>query len=242
MQKKSTIDEKEIKHFALDSDKWWDEDGAFAPLHKLNPARISYIKSIICKKFGLDTQSFDALRNINIIDVGCGGGLVCEPLSRMGAIVTGIDADSNAIKVAKQHGKMLDINYLNSSIEEVKGQYDVVLALEIIEHVADIDLFIKECSRLCNDNGIIIFSTMNRTLKSLGLGIIAAEYIMRWVPKGTHDWKKFVKPSELAKYVRKYGMDVSDICGLVYNPFEDDFRLDKVDIDVNYFMTVSKNL
>ena len=191
----STVNKEEIDHFAKDSARWWDENGPFRPLHRLNPARLSYIREQICEHFGLDTENMKPFEGLSILDVGCGGGIVCEPMARMGGKVTGIDADAEAVKVATEHAKQmgLDITYRASSTDEqtkLIKQYDVVLALEIVEHVDNVGDFIAQCVDLCKTGGILIFSTLNRTAKSYALGIIAAEHILHWVPKGTHQWER----------------------------------------------------
>ena len=244
----TTVNRQDIEHFSADSDKWWDETGPFAPLHRLNPARMGYLKSTITSHFDLDPGNTPPLKDISIIDVGCGGGLVCEPLARLGANITGLDADENAVNVAKNHaGQMgLDISYLAASTtshletDKNRGAYDVVLALEIIEHVDNRQQFVREVFELCKPGGLVIFSTLNRTAKSFALGIVAAEYILRWVPQGTHSWKKFVKPSELSSFIRKAGGTPIDIHGLIYDIKDREFRLDKKDLDVNYFLSARK--
>ncbi len=273
----SSLDKKEIENFAKDSTRWWDEGGPFAPLHCLNPARLSYIKAQICAHYGRDVNDFNALKGLKVLDVGCGGGLVCEPMARMGATVTGIDADNQAIAVAKAHAQESDlkISYKATTTDQLlkhviltepKGRvegshpikedpsttrlrrsaqddddgYDVVLALEIIEHVSDIQSFVNSCAALVKPGGLIIFSTLNRTAKSFALGIVAAEYILRCVPRGTHNWKKFVKPSELSRAARNAGLSPDNVSGLVYNPLKSEFSISKTDIDVNYFMNALK--
>lgn len=241
----NTVNQKEIENFTKDSAHWWDLDGPFKPLHKLNPARLSYFKQQICTHFNRDLSGFDSYKGLSVLDVGCGGGLVCEPLARLGADVTGIDADYNAINVAKQHSTEADlkINYQNQTTSDLVARnqkFDVVLALEIIEHVDNPEQFVAEISQLCKDGGLVIFSTLNRNPKSFALGIIAAEYLLGWVSKGTHNWKKFVKPSELSKMLRHNALKPLDICGLRYHPIKDKFSLDKKDIDVNYFITAEK--
>ena len=257
----SSLDKKEIENFAKDSAHWWDESGPFAPLHRLNPARLSYIKAQICAHFARDVNDFIALKGLKVLDVGCGGGLVCEPMARMGAAVTGIDADTQAIEVAKAHAQESDlkITYKATTTDQLlhslrkqgpsstraedsrfRGKdnlFDIVLALEIIEHVSDIQSFVNSCAALVKPGGIIIFSTLNRTAKSFALGIVAAEYILRWVPRGTHNWKKFVKPSELSRAARAANLTPQNISGLVYNPLNGEFSISKTDIDVNYFMS-----
>jgi 2-polyprenyl-6-hydroxyphenyl methylase/3-demethylubiquinone-9 3-methyltransferase len=234
----STVNKAEIDNFESIADQWWDVNGALKPLHKLNPTRISYIKRQICGHFERDYASFDTLDGLEILDIGCGGGLVCEPLSRLGGTITGIDAGEKAIKVAKAHAALndLEITYKCEPSDNHDGQYDVVLALEIIEHVDDVPSFIESVAKLIKPDGIVIFSTLNKTPKSFAMGIVAAEYILRWLPRGTHDWKKFIKPSALAKHLRNNQLKPSNITGLVYNPLTDQFSLSANDIDVNYFM------
>ncbi len=257
----SNVTKKEIEQFAKDSSHWWDPQGPFKPLHKLNPVRIEYIRNQILSHFlhrhcepqvkqstnNIDCRVADAPRNdilkdLSIIDVGCGGGLVCEPFARQGANVTGTDADENAIAVAKEHAQRnnLEITYQNMLVENITEKYDVVLALEIIEHVPNPEQFVKSCFDVCKPNGLVIFSTLNRTPKSYALGIVAAEYILNWVPKGTHHWKQFVKPSELAKHVRQQNGDIIDVSGLRYHPLSDRFSIDPRDVDVNYFLVAGK--
>jgi len=216
---------------------------AFAPLHRLNPVRLSYIKAQICAHYERDVNALDALKGLDILDVGCGGGLVCEPLARLGANATGADADAQAIEVAKKHAKEsgLKIKYENKPAEQIKKQFDVVLALEIIEHVSCPEDFVESVCALVKPGGLVIFSTLNRNPKSFLLGIIAAEYILKWVPKGTHSWKKFIKPSELSRYIRNAYLRPHDIKGLVFNPLKDEFSLSGNDLDVNYLLTAKKD-
>ena len=259
----SSVQKSEIGHFSKDAPHWWDENGPFAPLHRLNPARLSYIKAQICTHYGRDEKALKAFEGLSVLDIGCGGGLVCEPMARLGANVTGIDADAVAIEVAREHAAQsgLEIDYQSTSAEELlslhsprkrgpsedprfrgedSGVFDVVLALEIIEHVANPQEFVRTCARLVKPGGLVVFSTLNRTPKSFALGIIAAEYLLRWVPRGTHHWKQFIKPSELTKYARNSGLIVNNINGLIYNPLKGDFAISRTDIDVNYFLTAEK--
>jgi len=239
----NTVDAQEIQNFSKDSDKWWDVDGPFKPLHRLNPVRLQYFKQQICAHFDRDFDGFKSYDGLSILDIGCGGGLVCEPMSRLGATVTGIDADPKAIETAQNHASEseLEIEYLNQTTTELQGkQYDVVLALEIIEHVADIDQFVREVTNLCKPGGIIIFSTLNRTPKAYALGVIAAEYILRWVPQGTHRWQKFVKPSELARMIRQNNATPKEVTGMTFSPLKNKFTLSPHDTSVNYFMTALK--
>jgi len=264
-----TVDAKEIENFAKDSAQWWDEDGPFRPLHRLNPVRLTYIKDQICARYDRDTKSLKPFKGLSILDIGCGGGLVCEPMARLGATITGIDADANAIAVAKDHAAQggLDVIYKCASTDSLlsssagqrlssppragirmpaqgghdkEGMFDVVLALEIVEHVADVDGFVDDCVNLCKPDGLIIFSTLNRTPRSFLLGKIAAEYILGWVPQGTHDWKKFLKPSELAKSIRAAGGELNNLTGMVFDPIKGGFKLSDHDVSVNYFAAVSR--
>lgn len=234
----STIDSEEVAQFAAIADQWWDENGPFKPLHRLNPVRIAYLRDQIMARLGKVT-------GISIADIGCGGGLVTEPFARLGANVTGVDAAHENIKAAKNHAKEvgLSITYLATTAEKLaaEGQkFDVVFALEIVEHVSDVGLFIESVTKLVKPSGLLVLSTLNRTPKSFALGIVAAEYILRWMPRGTHDWKKFLKPSELAGHLDDNGFKPVDVTGLVYAPLSREFRLDKNDLDVNYFLTAFK--
>ncbi|PCI56845.1 MAG: bifunctional 3-demethylubiquinol 3-O-methyltransferase/2-polyprenyl-6-hydroxyphenol methylase [Alphaproteobacteria bacterium] len=234
VEKTTTIDPEEIIHFAKDSKKWWDEDGPFKPLHRLNPVRMDYIEQQIASHYDVD---FDKL---NILDIGCGGGLVSESLAQMGMQVTGIDADANAIEVANAHAKTseLDISYICGDAQDLDKQYDVVVALEIIEHVRNVEEFIEVCINRLKPNGLLIMSTLNRTPKSFALGIVAAEHILRWVPRGTHTWSKFVKPSEIARHARKHNLTPYDVTGLIFNPLKNAFHLSETDLDVNYLISL----
>lgn len=244
---KNTVNDSEINHFAKDSSHWWDENGPFKPLHRLNPARLSYIREQICSHFDLDTESLKPLSGLDVLDVGCGGGIVSEPMARMGGNVTGLDADENAINVARDHAAQsgLDIIYHAQSTsglpESSDKRYDVVLALEIVEHVDNVADFVDQCVNLCKDGGLVIFSTLNRTAKSYALGIVAAEQILHWVPKGTHDWKKFLRPHELATYIQATAARPQNMRGLIFNLLKNDFELSDTDYDVNYFMTAAKS-
>lgn len=238
----TTVDPSEISHFAKDSSHWWDERGAFAPLHRLNPVRMTYIRDRICAHFKRDTDTLKPLSCLKILDIGCGGGLASESLARMGAQVTGIDADDNAVAVAKEHAREtgLDIRYISGDAANLAEKFDAVLALEVIEHVSDPYLFMNICTERLDDRGIMIASTLNRTTKSYLMGIVAAEYILRWVPQGTHSWKKFMKPSELAILGRQSGLNIKDVRGLVFDPLKNGFALSATDFDVNYLASFTR--
>jgi len=244
VERDASIDAEEIKQFDDLGEQWWNESGPMAPLHKLNPVRMGYIRRVIRDHYDLP-DSIKCLQKLKIADIGCGGGLVAEPLCRMGATVTGVDAGKENIKVAAAHAKShgLDIEYLATSVEKLAAsgkKYDVVTALEIIEHVADVDVFMAALCKIVKPGGLLIMSTLNRTAKSYLLGIVAAEYILKWLPAGTHDWKKFLKPSELAAHIETHGLEVTDVRGLIYNPLSRDFSLSKSDIAVNYLLTAVK--
>lgn len=235
----SSVDPAEIARFAQDSRDWWDESGPFRPLHRLNPVRLRFIRDRLAPA----DSSLRPLAGMRILDIGCGGGLICEPLARLGAQVTGIDADAQAIETARAHAAEsgLTIDYRAASAEDLRGEkFDAVLALEIVEHVTDPDRFVHTAAGLCRPGGQIIMSTLNRTAKSFLLGIVAAEYILRWVPRGTHQWRKFVRPSALSRSLRAAGARVTHINGLVYNPVKDEFSLSPDDIDVNYLLCAEK--
>lgn len=244
---RSTVKEKEIKHFQSDSKNWWQETGPFAPLHQLNPVRLRFIRDAIAMNFSDASKTKDKpLKNISILDIGCGGGLTCEPLARLGASITGIDADAQAITVAKDHARSNDlpITYAAEPVEthlkRTRTRYDVVLALEIIEHVDHPDEFMAQIVAACKPGGLIVMSTLNKTIKSLVLGVWAAEYVLGWVAPGTHDWHAFVKPSTLNKMMAAHGCTAIDAGGIVVDPLTRGFKLSRTDLDVNYIMAFRK--
>ncbi len=243
-EERSTIDSADIARFETLKEQWWNETGPMRPLHKLNPARMQYIRESILRHFELKSIN-PPLRGLSIADIGCGGGIVAEPLARMGADVTGIDAGAENIRIASAHAEAqgINIDYRAMTVEalaKTKAQFDVVTALEIVEHVADVDLFIQACAKILRPGGLLILSTLNRTPQSYLLGIVAAEHILKWVPQGTHEWRQFLKPSELAAHVQNHGLSVDNVTGLVYNILQDDFALSETDMKVNYFMTAAK--
>jgi 2-polyprenyl-6-hydroxyphenyl methylase/3-demethylubiquinone-9 3-methyltransferase len=239
----TSVNKKEIDKFSKMADEWWDPKGKFKPLHKFNPTRIKYIKENIIHNFKLKNK-FRPLSGINILDIGCGGGLLSEPMSRMGANVTGIDASNKNIKIAKLHSEKnkLKINYLCSSPEKLKitKKFDVILNMEIVEHVDDIDFFLKSCSKLLKKNGIMFVATINKTLKSYIFAIVGAEYVLRWLPIGTHEWEKFVKPEDLKKILMKYDLSPNKLEGMSFNILKDEWSFSK-DLSVNYIAKFIKN-
>ena len=241
---KNTVDAAEIERFSALSEAWWDPEGDFGPLHRFNPVRLEYIRKQICTHFDRDPQSLNTLKGLSLLDIGCGGGLVAEPIARMGANTSAIDASEKNIKVAHLHAQQsgLDITYRVATAEKLaseKTQFDVVLALEIIEHVADVDFFVSSCASLIKPGGLIIFATLNRTVKAFLLAIIGAEYVLRWLPRGTHRWDRFLKPSELVKSLNCQNLRMSDLSGVTYNPLNDVWRLSK-DVSVNYMVCAEK--
>ena len=240
--KTSTINKKEIEKFSRIAEEWWDPTGKFKPLHKFNPIRISYIKEKIINSFKLE-NSDKPLQKIRLLDIGCGGGLLSEPMSRLGAEVTGIDASEKNIQVAKLHAKKnnLKINYLTASPENLKidRKFDVILNMEIIEHVEDIDIFLKSCSLLLRKGGIMFVATINKTLKSYLFAIIGAEYILRWLPIGTHEWDKFVDPNKLIKISKKYNLQLQNLDGMKFNIITDKWSI-SLDKSINYIGKFNK--
>jgi len=240
-----TASTEEVERFTAIAEAWWDPNGDFRPLHQINPARIGYIRDQATTHFGLDALSENPFDGLKILDVGCGGGLLCEPMARLGADVTGIDAGDKNIAVAKLHAAQsgLAIDYrhqLPEDLAKTNVPFDMVLNMEVVEHVPDLGKFLKAASALVRPGGVMALSTLNRTIKSLVLAKIGAEYILRWLPPGTHDWNKFVKPSKLAAGLRPHGLDVTDITGMTFRPLKDDWVLSG-DVDVNYLMFAVKN-
>ena len=240
--KKDTINKKEIDKFSKLADEWWDPEGKFKPLHNFNPVRLRYIKDTITKKFGNKSEKLP-LKDIKILDIGCGGGLLSEPLSRLGAKVTGIDASDRNIKIAKMHLKKskLDINYYCSSPEsfEAKEKFDVVLNMEIVEHVDNVDFFLLKSSELLKKNGLMFIATLNKTLKSYIFAIIGAEYILKWLPIGTHDWNKFLKPDDLINICKNNTLNLNNLIGVKFDILKNEWIISE-DSSVNYLAQFSK--
>ena len=240
--KKDTINKKEIDKFSKLADEWWDPEGKFKPLHNFNPVRLRYIKDTITKKFGIKSEKLP-LKDIKILDIGCGGGLLSEPLSRLGATVTGIDASDRNIKIAKMHLKKskLDINYYCSSPEsfEAKEKFDVVLNMEIVEHVDNVDFFLLKSSELLKKNGLMFIATLNKTLKSYVFAIIGAEYILKWLPIGTHDWNKFLKPDDLINICKNNSLNLNNLIGVKFDILKNEWIVSN-DKSINYLAQFSK--
>ena len=239
-----TASADEIARFSAMADAWWDPNGKFRPLHRLNPVRIAYVRDRVTDHFGRDPLAPQSFEHLELLDVGCGGGLLSEPMARLGAAVTGIDAGEKTIRVAEIHARRLnlDIDYRCALPEDLVREnrtFDVVLNMEVVEHVADLDAFLEACARLLKPGGAMVVATMNRTLKSLALAKIGAEYVLRWLPVGTHDWRKFVRPSELATGLRRHRVDVLDLKGMTFNPLTDKWSLTR-DVDVNYVVFGTK--
>ena len=239
----SSVNKKEIEKFSNIATEWWNPNGKFKPLHKFNPIRIKYIKENIIRNFKLENKT-KPLEKISILDIGCGGGLLSEPMKRLGANVTGIDASLNNIKIAKTHAKQsgLNINYLCSSPEKLKvnKKFDVILNMEIVEHVEDIEFFLESCSKLLKKNGLMFVATINKTLKSYVFAIVGAEYILRWLPIGTHEWEKFVKPEELKNILKKNNLSLSKLDGMHFNMVKNEWNISD-DVSVNYIAKFIKN-
>ena len=239
----TTINKEEIQKFSNLAEEWWDVKGKFKPLHMFNPIRIEYITEKLKYHFNIESNDDNFLNKINILDIGCGGGLISEPLARLGGSVTGIDASEKNIKVAKTHAKKnnLNIRYLNTSPEklEVNEKFDVILNLEIVEHVENVNLFLSSCNKLLKKNGIMFTATLNRTLTSYVKAIIGAEYILRWLPIGTHDWNMFIEPNKLEEICEKNSLILDELHGVKYNFFSGNWKLSSDD-NVNYIARFKK--
>lgn len=235
-----TVSPEEIARFSAMAEDWWNPNGKFRPLHRLNPVRIAYVRDSVVDCLHLDSRVERPLHDLRIIDIGCGGGLLAEPMARLGATVTGIDASEESVLIAQTHARQvgLNIEYRCAAPENLVSEgrsFDVVLNMEVVEHVSDLDAFFGATTALLAPRGVTVVATLNRTLKSLALAKIGAEYVLRWLPIGTHDWRKFVRPSELCGKLRRHGVDVLDRRGVEYNPFVDRWRMTN-DLAVNYMV------
>lgn len=241
----SSVDLREVAKFEAMAGEWWDPRGKFCPLHRMNPVRLDYIIAQIEFEYGRDMDQANSLEGLDILDIGCGGGLLAEPMARLGASVLGTDVSATNIGIASAHAQyaMLDIDYEVATAEELVDRgmnFDVVLCMEVIEHVADPASFIACCSELVRPGGLLVCSTLNRNAKSFVMAIVGAEYVLRWLPAGTHDWNKFIKPDEIEGFVTASGLQFVDSKGFVYNPLRDEWNISSKDLDVNYVTTSVK--
>ncbi len=240
----TTIDAGEVERFSALSAEWWNPNGKFRPLHKFNPVRLAYIRDNVAARFGRDPRAAHPFKGLRFLDIGCGGGLLCEPMARLGAEVVGADASATNIEVARLHATEsgVTVDYRATTAEALADsgeKFDVILNMEVVEHVSDINLFIAKCAEMVKPDGIMFIATINRTLKALGLAIIGAEYVLRWLPRGTHQFGKLVRPGELEQALANAGMRVSDRTGVVYNPLADRWQRSK-DMDVNYMVLTER--
>jgi 2-polyprenyl-6-hydroxyphenyl methylase/3-demethylubiquinone-9 3-methyltransferase len=245
MTVQSTIDQAEIDRFSAMAAEWWDPKGKFRPLHKFNPVRLQYIKEKVCENFDRDIRDPKALKGLRFLDIGCGGGLLSEPMARMGAEIIGADASETNIEIARLHAEQsgLNIDYravTSEALEKEGEKFDVVLNMEVVEHVADVDLFLASCARMVNPGGLMFVATINRTQKAKALAIFMAENVLRWLPKGTHQYEKLVRPDEIKTPLGSEGMEIIDQTGVFYNVFTDSWNMSR-DMDVNYMMLARKN-
>ncbi|HZT24448.1 MAG TPA: bifunctional 2-polyprenyl-6-hydroxyphenol methylase/3-demethylubiquinol 3-O-methyltransferase UbiG [Pseudolabrys sp.] len=241
----STVDTAEVERFSRHAADWWDARGPMAALHKLNPVRLAYIRDRACERFGRDARMLDCLKGLRVLDIGCGGGILSEPLARLGAQAVGVDPSAENIAIGRAHAAEhgVAVDYRVGTAEELAqaGEtFDLVLAMEVVEHVADAPLFVSTCAAMVRPGGLLIAATLNRTLKSFALAIVGAEYILRWLPRGTHQWEKFVTPRELESAVENSGLRVIGERGVVYNPFADRWQLSS-DTDVNYMLAAARD-
>lgn len=240
----ASVDSSEVERFSAMAAEWWDPAGKFKPLHALNPVRLQFIRNRTVGHFSLDPGKQDALSGLRLLDIGCGGGLLCEPMARLGADVTGLDPSEKNIAIARTHAaeQGLNINYIASTAESLAGKgdtFDMILNMEVLEHVADIDSYLASCAKLLKPNGIMFCATLNRTLKSFALAIIGAEYVLRWLPKGTHQWEKFITPEELILALEHQGLKTEGARGMSFNPLSGKWSISG-DTDINYLMAVTR--
>jgi 2-polyprenyl-6-hydroxyphenyl methylase/3-demethylubiquinone-9 3-methyltransferase len=241
----STVDAREVEQFARLGARWWDPKGPMAALHKFNPVRLAYIRDQAVERFGRDARKLDCLKGLRVLDIGCGGGILAEPLARLGAEVVGADPAAENIDVARAHAEQsgVTIDYRATTAEQLAAQkerFDIVLAMEVVEHVTDVNAFVSTCALMVKDGGLLILATINRTMKSFALAIVGAEYILRWLPRGTHQWDKFVTVEELELAVEQAGLDVIGERGVIYNLLADRWQLSS-DMDVNYMLVATRD-
>lgn len=240
----TTINDAEIAKFTAMAEEWWDPKGKFKPLHKFNPVRLTYIRDNLISHFGRDTTVMRPLEGLKIVDIGCGGGLLCEPLTRLGATVTGVDAAERNITIAKIHAEKsgLDIDYRVTTSEALVAageKFDVVLNMEVVEHVDNVPLYMKSCADLVAPGGLMFTATLNRTARAFALAVVGAEYVLRWLPKGTHDWRKFLTPNEIHSLITRNGLKVIEDKGVVFHPIADEWRLSE-DTGINYMVLANR--
>jgi 2-polyprenyl-6-hydroxyphenyl methylase / 3-demethylubiquinone-9 3-methyltransferase len=242
--RKTTIDPAEVDRFSRMAAEWWDPTGKFKPLHKFNPVRLAYIRDRVAEQFGRDPRSSRPFNGLRFLDIGCGGGLLCEPMARLGATVVGADASETNIEVARLHAAQsgVSIDYRATTAEDLADageQFDVILNMEVVEHVSDVPLYMSKCAQMVKPGGIMFVATINRTLKALGLAIVGAEYVLRWLPRGTHQYEKLVRPDELERALSESGMTITDRTGVTYNVLADRWQKSR-DLDVNYMVLAQK--
>lgn len=240
----SSVDSEEIRRFSKIADEWWDPNGKFRPLHRFNPARLAYVREIICDHYGRTSKSTSPFEGLSLLDIGCGGGLLSEPMTRLGAQVLGADASERNVKTARAHAEQqgLRIDYQHTTAEALaqdQRKFDIVLNMEVIEHVADIDLFMTSCASLVRPGGLMFVATINKTLKAFALAIVGAEYVLGWLPRGTHSYEKFLAPGTITKLAARKGLNSKCQTGLSYNPFSDMWSRTS-DMDVNYMLVFEK--
>ncbi|MCY0092448.1 bifunctional 2-polyprenyl-6-hydroxyphenol methylase/3-demethylubiquinol 3-O-methyltransferase UbiG [Hoeflea ulvae] len=241
---RTTIDQGEVERFSAMAAEWWNPQGKFRPLHKFNPVRLTYIRDHVAAHFGRDAKSDKPLSGLRLLDIGCGGGLLCEPMARMGAEVLGADASRVNIEVASLHAAQsgVDVSYEAITSEDLAARgerFDVVLNMEVVEHVADVDLFLSSCAEMVKPGGLMFVATINRTMKAMAFAIVGAEYVLRWLPRGTHQYEKLVRPEEIETPLAASGMTVIERTGVSYNPLQDQWNLSR-DMDVNYMMLAER--
>ncbi|MBN9673938.1 bifunctional 2-polyprenyl-6-hydroxyphenol methylase/3-demethylubiquinol 3-O-methyltransferase UbiG [Roseibium aggregatum] len=243
-QTTGTIDSGEVARFSAMAEEWWDPTGKFKPLHKFNPVRLAYIKQEVCRQFGRDPNAADAFKGLRFLDIGCGGGLLSEPMARLGAEVVGADPSETNIRIANLHmqGSGLRIDYRAESAEALAAageSFDVVLNMEVVEHVADVPLFLETTAGMVRPGGLMFVATINRTMKAYALAIVGAEYVLRWLPKGTHNYEKLVRPAEIEAPLANAGLKIVDRTGVSYNPLTDSWARSR-DMDVNYMLLAER--